>query len=92
MRRRRAGARQRAHYELTTFRYRPRRAEAHREATVPPSRAASAGALRQFRAASAPPVARGLALWVSDASQRPAAYNCPIRCPAPSAYPVMIAS
>ena len=31
--------------ELTTFRYRPRRTEAHREAAVPPSRAASAVAI-----------------------------------------------
>ena len=46
--------------ELTTFRYRPRCTETRREETAPPSRAASAGAVRQFRAASAPPVAHGL--------------------------------
>jgi len=44
-RRRNKGTRQSAHYELTTFRYRPRCTETRREAAVPPSRAVSAVAV-----------------------------------------------
>ena len=94
VRRRKEGARQRAHYELTTFRYRPRHTETRREAAVPPPPAEQSALLPS---GSSEPLPRhqsrmGSRSGSADAPQHPAVYSCPMRCPAPSAYPVMIAS